>query len=235
MSSLYLELKRQAYEANMEIPKQNLAIYTFGNVSALDSAAGVFAIKPSGVPYSELSPDNMVLLDLEGKIVEGEFNPSSDTKTHQVLYRAFSNIKGICHTHSTYAVAWAQACLPIPVYGTTHADHLARPIPVTKVMSDEAIKNNYEEETGRQILAAMKDLDPKEVNMILVACHGPFTWGADAAKSVYNAKVLEEIATMAYLSRQINPVVSQIKDSLIKKHYNRKHGKDAYYGQKKES
>ena len=229
---MYTELKRQAYEANMQIPEQKLAIYTFGNVSAFDSDKAVFAIKPSGVSYEKLTADQMVIVDLEGKIAEGSLRPSSDTNTHIELYRAFSGIGGICHTHSKYAVAWAQAQKPIPILGTTHADHLTSEVPLTGLMSDAAIKNNYETETGRQIIDRFTGLSPLEIPMVLVACHGPFTWGSDAMKAVYHAKVLEEIAEMAYLSLQINPGVGSLAQNLIDKHYQRKHGKNAYYGQK---
>ncbi len=215
----------------MEIPRQQLAIYTFGNVSAIDRAKGVFAIKPSGVDYDKLTPEMMVIVDLEGNVVEGTMRPSSDTPTHVVLYNAFESIGGITHTHSPYGVAWAQAQLPIPIFGTTHADHLTVPVPCTAVMTDEAIEGNYETETGYQILEAFKGLDPKEVEMVLVACHGPFTWGKDAAKSVYNSKVLEELAKMAYLTREIRRDTPELKQTLRDKHYQRKHGKNAYYGQ----
>ena len=228
---MFTELKREAYEANLEIPKQGLAIYTFGNVSAFDAARGVFAIKPSGVPYEALTPGAMVIVDLDGEIVEGNGRPSSDTKTHAVLYRAFAGIGGICHSHSMYAVAWAQACREIPVFGTTHADHLTEPIPVTEPMDDAAIERDYEVETGHQIVERLRGLDPHEVEMIIVACHGPFTWGKTAQKAVYNSRVLEEIAQMAYLTRTINPVAPPIKETLIRKHYLRKHGAGAYYGQ----
>ena len=229
------ELKEVCWEANMEIPRHKLAIYTFGNVSALDSEEGIFAIKPSGVPYDEMEPADMVLVDLDGKKVEGKLNPSSDTPTHAVLYRFLSGIYSIVHAHSAYAVAWAQACRSIPVYGTTHADHLAGDIPVTKVMSDEMIKGQYEEQTGYQIINALKEknLSTHYVQMILVACHGPFTWGETPDKAVHNAVVLEEIARMAYISEQVNPDIKRMKDTLINKHYQRKHGKDAYYGQGK--
>ena len=217
----------------MEIPRQNLAIYTFGNVSAIDRAAGVVAIKPSGVPYVELRPEDMVLIDLDNKLVEGTKRPSSDTKTHTLLYRHFEHIGGVCHTHSTYAVAWAQAMRAIPNLGTTHADHLVAAVPVTAVMTDEMIRGDYEHETGQQIIDhfAQEKLSPQEVEMVLVACHGPFTWGKDAAKAVYNAAVLEQLAQMAYLTLQINPLTPPIKNSLMEKHYFRKHGKTAYYGQ----
>jgi L-ribulose-5-phosphate 4-epimerase len=226
-------LKEAVYEANMEIPKQNLAIYTFGNVSAIDRAAGVMAIKPSGVPYSELKVNDMVLVDLDNQLVDGKKRPSSDTKTHTLLYRHFETIGGICHTHSTYAVAWAQAIRAIPNLGTTHADHLVAQVPVTDIMSDEMIKGDYEHETGNQIIDLFKkeNLSPKAVEMVLVACHGPFAWGKNAAKAVYNAAVLEEIAKMAFLTLQINPQAQPIKQALKDKHYFRKHGEGAYYGQ----
>jgi L-ribulose-5-phosphate 4-epimerase len=229
----YKSLKEAAYEANMEILHQKLAIYTFGNVSAIDRAAGIVAIKPSGVPYSELKPEDMVLVDLDNKVVDGSKRPSSDTKTHTLLYRNFENIGGVCHTHSTYAVAWAQAMREIPNLGTTHADHLVTAVPVTEVMTDDMIVGDYEHETGNQILNVFKkhNLSPEEVEMVLVACHGPFTWGKDAAKAVYNATVLEELAKMAYLTLQINPATPSIKQTLIDKHYFRKHGRGAYYGQ----
>ena len=229
----YKSIKEAAYEANMEILHQKLAIYTFGNVSAIDRAAGIVAIKPSGVPYSELKPDDMVLVDLDNTVVEGRKRPSSDTKTHVLLYRHFEKIGGICHTHSTYAVAWAQAMRAIPNLGTTHADHLVASVPVTEVMSDDMILGDYEHETGNQILNVFKkhNLSPEEVEMVLVACHGPFTWGKDADKAVYNATVLEELAKMAYLTLQINPATPSIKQTLIDKHYFRKHGQGAYYGQ----
>lgn len=231
--SKFKYLKEEVYEANMEIPKQKLAIYTFGNVSAIDRTEGVVAIKPSGVPYEELKVSDIVLMDLDNRVVEGTKRPSSDTKTHILLYRHFETIGGICHTHSTYAVAWAQAMQPIPNLGTTHADHLVAHVPVTDVMTDEMIQGDYEHETGNQILDIFKkeNLSPQEVEMILVACHGPFTWGKNAAKAVYNAAVLEEIAKMAYLTLQINPLTPPIKQALKDKHYFRKHGAGAYYGQ----
>ena len=229
----YKTLREAAYEANMEIQRQQLAIYTFGNVSAIDRAAGVVAIKPSGVPYAALKPEDMVLIDLDNQVLEGRFRPSSDTRTHTLLYRHFESIGGICHTHSTYAVAWAQAVREIPNLGTTHADHLTTSVPVTAIMSDEMILGDYEHETGNQIIDTFKrqNLSPSEVEMVLVACHGPFTWGKDAAKAVYNAAVLEELAKMAYLTLQINPEITPIKQTLVDKHYFRKHGKHAYYGQ----
>ncbi|WP_439557282.1 L-ribulose-5-phosphate 4-epimerase [Dyadobacter sp.] len=231
--SKYTYLKEQVYEANMEIPREELAIVTFGNVSGIDRAEGVVAIKPSGVPYHRLKVEDIVIVDLDNVVIEGSMRPSSDTRTHTLLYKSFPEIGGVCHTHSTYAVAWAQAIKPIPNLGTTHADHLTAAVPVTEVMSDEMIQGNYELETGNQILDlfARNGLSYEEVEMVLVACHGPFTWGKDPAKAVYNSVVLEEIARMAYLTLQINPLAGTIKQSLIDKHYFRKHGKNAYYGQ----
>ncbi|MDC0713715.1 L-ribulose-5-phosphate 4-epimerase [Stigmatella sp. ncwal1] len=232
MGSKYRELKERAWAANMEIPRRGLAIFTFGNVSALDSAAGVFAIKPSGVAYEKLSWDDMVVVDLEGKTVEGTLRPSSDTKTHMVLYRNFRGLGGIAHTHSTYATGWAQARLPIPLYGTTHADHLTEDVPCTAVMSDEAVDRDYELETGNQILECFKSRNPLHTPMVLVAGHAPFAWGESAEKAVYNAGVLEEIAKMAFITRGITPEAMRLPDRLIRKHFERKHGKGAYYGQK---
>ncbi len=230
--SKYKDLKEHAWECNMQIPKLGLAIYTFGNVSAIDRSKGVFAIKPSGVPYDRLKPRDMVIVDLDSNVVEGPLRPSSDTKTHAVLYRSFPEIGGVAHTHSTYAVAWAQAMKPIPIFGTTHADHLVEAVPCTEVMSDEMIKGDYEEQTGQQIINAFKNRDSREVEMVLVACHGPFTWGSTAEKAVYNSAVLEELAKMAYMTLTINPKAPELKKTLIEKHYQRKHGKNSYYGQK---
>lgn len=217
----------------MQLPKLDLVIYTFGNVSAVDREKGVFAIKPSGVPYEELKVEDIVIVDFDNNIIEGKMRPSSDTKTHAYLYKHWENIGGICHTHSTYAVAWAQAQMDIPIFGTTHADHLTVDIPCAPPMSDALIEGDYEHNTGQQILDcyASKGLDPKEVEMVLIGNHGPFAWGKDAEKAVYNSKVMEEIARMAFLTLQINPNAPRLKDALIKKHFERKHGKDAYYGQ----
>ena len=229
----YLELKREAYEANMELPALGLVLYTFGNVSTLDKKRGVFAIKPSGVAYGELKAGQMVVLDLDGKVVEGKLKPSSDTRTHLGLYRAFEGLGGVAHTHSLHAVAWAQAMREIPVFGTTHADHLTRSVPCTAVMSPAMIRGDYETETGNQIIQCFKDQSIKsdEVEMVLVANHGPFTWGKTAAKAVYNSRVLEELARQAVLTLQINPATPPLGAALLEKHYRRKHGKDAYYGQ----
>lgn len=233
MSSIYKELKQECYEANMQLNALGLVIYTFGNVSAVDREKGVFAIKPSGFPYEVLKPEDIVILDFENNIIEGTMRPSSDTKTHAYLYKNWNDIGGIAHTHATYSVAWAQSQLDIPIFGTTHADHLTTDIPCAPPMSDELIKGNYEHNTGIQILDCFKNkgLSHKEVEMVLIGNHGPFTWGKDAAKAVYNSKVLETVAHMAYLTLQINPNAPRLKDSLIKKHYERKHGKDSYYGQ----
>ncbi|MBS1368481.1 MAG: L-ribulose-5-phosphate 4-epimerase [Lentisphaeria bacterium] len=231
---MYKKLKEKCYRANIELPRLGLVIYTFGNVSAIDRKHGVFAIKPSGVDYAKMSADDMVIVDLDGNVVDGDLRPSSDVNTHLVLYREFPHIGGIVHTHSTYAVAWAQSLRPVPIYGTTHADHLACDIPCTELMADDRIMNDYETETGHQIVDYFKanKLNPDEVQMALVAGHGPFTWGVNEEKAVYNARVLEELCRMAYLTEQMNPEAPRLKASLIEKHYSRKHGKSAYYGQK---
>jgi len=229
----YTHIQQAAYEANMQLPKLGLVLFTFGNVSAVDRSKGVFAIKPSGVPYDELSPEKMVIVDFDGNVVHGTLRPSSDTKTHAVLYKHWEGIGGIVHTHSTYATAWAQSQRCIPIYGTTHADHNTVDIPCAPPMDDEMIKGNYEYETGFQIMNCFKEksLDYKEVEMVLVGNHAPFTWGKTAEKAVYNSAVLESIAQMAYLTEQINNSSPRLKDALIKKHYERKHGPDSYYGQ----
>jgi len=229
----YLAIQQSAYEANMQLPKLGLVLFTFGNVSAADRSLGVFAIKPSGVPYEDLSPEKMVILDFDGKIVEGDLRPSSDTQTHAVLYKHWQNIGGIVHTHSTYATAWAQSQRSIPIFGTTHADHNTVDIPCAPPMSDEMIQGNYEYETGFQIINELKEkgLSYEEIEMILVGNHAPFTWGKTPEKAVYNSAVLESIAQMALLTEQINANAPKLKDSLIKKHFERKHGPDSYYGQ----
>lgn len=229
----YKSLKEECYEANMELNALGLVIYTFGNVSAVDREKGVFAIKPSGVPYADLKPDDMVVLDFDNNVVEGSLRPSSDTKTHSYLYKNWSEIGGVAHTHAMYSVSWAQAQKDIPIFGTTHADHLTQDIPCAPPMDDGLIQGNYEHNTGIQILDCFKErnLDYQIVQMILIGNHGPFAWGKNAAKAVYNTKVLETVAQMAYLTLQINPNAPRLKDSLIKKHYERKHGKNAYYGQ----
>ena len=230
----YKNIREEAYEANLEIKRQNLAIYTWGNVSAFDPDRGVFAIKPSGVEYDKLTSDSMVVIDLDGNTVEGKLKPSSDTKTHQVLYREFSGVRGITHTHSTYAVAWAQAKRAVPVFGTTHADHGTEEIPCTEFMSPEAVKRDYELETGNLIVETFrkKNLNPEHINMVLVAGHGPFTWGNSASQSVYNGAVLEEVCKMAAITLSLAPQTKPLPEHVIRKHWERKHGPGAYYGQK---
>lgn len=233
---MYKKLQQECFEANMELPRLGLVLYTFGNVSCVDRERNVFAIKPSGVAYEKLTPEDIVIIDIaSGKKIAGDMRPSSDTNTHLELYRAFDCIGGIVHTHSTAAVAWAQAACPVPILGTTHADHLAVDVPCTEFMSDERIKNDYETETGFQIIDCFKKeaLDPAEVPMVLVAGHGPFTWGKNGAQAVYNARVLEELCQMAFMTRLINPGIAPLKETLVEKHYLRKHGKNAYYGQSK--
>jgi len=233
MPSPYRELKERAWAANQEIPKRGLAIYTFGNASALDRERGVVAIKPSGVAYDQLTPDDLVVVDLSGEIVEGSLRPSSDTATHLVLYRAWPGVGGVVHTHSGYATGWAQARRAIPIYGTTHADHLAEDVPCTAVMSDEAVERDYELETGTQILDCFANRDPMHTPMVLVAGHGVFTWGDSPEKAIYNAAVLEELARMAFVTKSLDPEAARLPEGLIRKHFARKHGKHAYYGQQK--
>lgn len=225
------ELKERVWRCNRELPTLGLVIGSFGNVSGIDRKEGLVAIKPSGVSYTDLRVDDIVVVDLHNKVVEGKLRPSSDTETHTLLYRNFPDIGGVVHTHSTYAVAWAQAMKPIPILGTTHADYLAEDVPCTKVMSDKMIKGDYEEETGVQILAAFTKRSYKDVPMVLVACHGPFTWGESPEKALYHSQMLEELAKMAALTLQINPGVPRLKKSLIDRHFSRKHGPDSYYGQ----
>lgn len=233
MKSKYQQLKETAYAANMQLPALDLVLFTFGNVSAADHALGVFAIKPSGVPYAELTVDSMVIVDFEGNTVEGDLRPSSDTRTHAVLYKHWKHIGGIVHTHSLYATAWAQTLQDIPIYGTTHADHTTVDIPCAAPMPDEMIAGNYEYQTGFQIMQALEErgMNYEEVEMVLVGNHAPFTWGKTAEKAVYNSAVLENIAHMAFLTQQIRLDAPRLKDALIKKHYERKHGPDSYYGQ----
>ncbi len=231
--SKYQHIQEEAYLANMELPKLNLVLFTFGNVSAVDRSQGVFAIKPSGVAYEDLTPAKMVIVDFDGNVVEGSLRPSSDTKTHAVLYKHWDSIGGVVHTHSTYATAWAQSQLDIPIFGTTHADYNTVDIPCAPPMSDEMIGGNYEYETGFQILNCFKErgLDFKEVEMILVGNHAPFTWGKTAHKAVHNSAVLEFIAKTASITIQANPNAPRLKEALKRKHWERKHGPDSYYGQ----
>jgi L-ribulose-5-phosphate 4-epimerase len=229
----YQHIQEEAYEANMQLPKLGLVLFTFGNVSAADHSLGVFAIKPSGVPYEELTPAKMVIVDFNGKTIAGDLRPSSDTLTHAVLYKHWSAIGGIVHTHSTFATAWAQSQLDIPIFGTTHADYNTVDIPCAPPMSDEMIEEDYEYQTGFQIINCFTDkgLDYREVEMVLVGNHAPFTWGKNADKAVHNSAVLEQVAHMALLTRQINPDAPRLKGALKKKHFLRKHGPYSYYGQ----
>lgn len=231
--SSYADIQSAAYEGNMQLPKLGLVLFTFGNVSAADHTKGVFAIKPSGVPYEALSPEKMVVVDFDGNTVSGTLRPSSDTRTHAVLYKHCPGMNAIVHTHSTYATAWAQSLRDIPNYGTTHADHTVADVPCAPPMDDEMIKGDYEYETGFQILNCLKErgLSYQEMEMIMVGSHAPFAWGKSVEKAVYHAAVLEELARMSFLTEQINPSVKRLKDALICKHYERKHGKGAYYGQ----
>ena len=241
MSDEYKYLREEAYEANMEIPRRKLAIYTWGNVSAFDPDKMVFAIKPSGVAYEDLKSEDMVVVDIEGKVVDGNLKPSSDTGTHRVLYHEFVHrsfgakvaMKGICHTHSAYAVAFSQARLSVPVYGTTHADYGAEEIPCTEIMNEEASKGNYELETGKLIIETFirREKNPLHMPMVLVAGHGPFAWGEDATQAVYHAVVLEEVCRIAHLTMVLDPQAKPLPEYLIKKHWERKHGPKAYYGQ----
>ena len=229
---LALRLREEVCRANVELVDLGLVISTFGNVSGIDRELGLIAIKPSGVGYADLSPANMVLLDLDGKRIEGDLNPSSDTKTHVRLYREFPEIGGIVHTHSKFATAWAQARLPLPCLGTTHADYFHGPVPCTAVITDLQISRDYEEETAVQIVEAFRGLDYGAMPAVLVASHGPFTWGKSAAEAVNHSSILEYAAEMAFLSMTLNRRVRGIRKSLLDKHYLRKHGRDAYYGQR---
>ncbi|MFT3995454.1 MAG: L-ribulose-5-phosphate 4-epimerase AraD [Dysgonomonas sp.] len=230
----YNYIKEEAFRGNLLLPQLGLVIFTWGNVSVADHNLGVFAIKPSGIPYDKLKKDDIVVVDFEGKVVEGKMRPSSDTPTHAVLYSHLKDINSVVHTHSTYATAWAQTQKDLPILGTTHADHTKYDIPCTLPMSDEMIEDDYEYQTGFQILNELSDrnIRPEELNMILIGNHGPFTWGKNAEDAVYNSAVLENIAQMAFISLQINPQAPRLKEALIQKHYERKHGKNAYYGQK---
>lgn len=229
-------LKQQVYEANMELPRRGLVTYTWGNVSGIDRAGGFVVIKPSGVAYEELTSDKMVVVDLQtGTIVEGSLNPSSDTKTHLELYKAFPALGGIVHTHSPFAVAWAQAGQDIPCYGTTHADYFYGPIPCARHLTAAELEEDYETNTGKVIVETFqnRNIDPVAVPAVICHSHGPFTWGRDAAQAVYHAVVLEEVAKMALFTRQIDPAAAPAPQSMQDKHYLRKHGPNAYYGQKK--
>ena len=224
-------LKKEVFEANLDLVKHGLVIFTWGNVSAIDHHTNLVVIKPSGVSYDVMKADDMVVVDLEGKVVEGKLKPSSDTPTHLALYKAFRNIGGVVHTHSTYATAWAQAGREIPYIGTTHADYFKESIPCTRTMTQEEILNQYELETGNVIIETFTSINPDHTPGVLVSNHGPFTWGKNAHDAVHNSVVLEQIAKMAYISIGINPLY-QMNQHLIDKHFNRKHGANAYYGQK---
>jgi L-ribulose-5-phosphate 4-epimerase len=227
------ELKQRVCEANLELVREGLVIQTFGNVSGVDRARGLAVIKPSGVPYNEMKPEQMSVVSLEtGKLVDGGLRPSSDTPTHLVLYRAFKDIGGITHTHSLFATAWAQAKRALPAYGTTQADTWHGAVPCTRPMTPEEIKTDYEENTGQVIVETFKDLDPMRYPAVLVASHGPFTWGKDPHEAVHNAVVLEYVARLASETLHLNPTIEPMQSALLDKHFLRKHGPKAYYGQK---
>ena len=229
------ELKQKVFEANMELPQRGLVTYTWGNVSGIDREQGLFVIKPSGVDYDLLRPEDLVVMDLEGKRVEGKLKPSSDMLTHMVLYNAFPEIGGIVHTHSPFACGWAQAGEDIPCYGTTHADYFYGPIPCARHLTQEELDAGYELNTGNTIVECFRQrgIDPMAVPAVICHSHGPFTWGKDAAKAVYHAVVLEEVAKMAIYTRQVNPNAAPAPQRILDKHYMRKHGPNAYYGQGK--
>ncbi|HEY5812668.1 MAG TPA: L-ribulose-5-phosphate 4-epimerase AraD [Terrimicrobiaceae bacterium] len=227
----YRTIQEECYEANVQLPKFGLVDLTFGNVSVIDRASGVFAIKPSGVDYAQLTPTDIVLIDLEGKQVAGSMRPSSDTPTHRRLFQAFSAIRAVVHTHSRNAVAFAEAGMPIPCLGTTHADYFYGEVPVTRAMTAEEIQSAYEWETGNVIVERFQSLDPAQIGAVLVHGHGPFAWGPSGAKAVENALALEIIAEMTMKALQINPAASPISQALLDKHFLRKHGPGAYYGQ----
>lgn len=227
------ELKKEVFEENLEIVEKKLVIYTWGNVSGIDRESKIFAIKPSGVDYDIMKSDDMVLIDLEGKKIEGKYKPSSDTATHIELYKAFPEIGAIVHTHSSYATSWAQARKDIPAFGTTHADYFYGDIPCARALTKEEIENDYEKNTGLVIIETLKErnINPMDIPGIIIASHGPFAWGKDSRQAVYNAVVLEELSKMAYRTIQINPNIKSVEKYLLDKHYFRKHGKNAYYGQ----
>ena len=227
------ELKKTVCEANLLLPAHGLVTFTWGNVSGIDREKGLIVIKPSGVEYDHMTEDDMVVVDMDGKVVDGKWKPSSDTATHLVLYKAFPNIGGVVHTHSRWATSFAQAGIAIPAMGTTQGDYFYGDIPCTRPMTDEEIKGEYEKETGNVIVETFKGIDPDAVPAVNVYSHGPFCWGTDPKNAVHNAVVLEEVAKMAYMTRLINPEVAPAPDSLIEKHYMRKHGPGAYYGQSK--
>ena len=226
------ELKEKVCRANLDLVRHGLVIFTWGNVSAIDRQSGLVVIKPSGVSYDNMKPSDMVVVDLDGKVVEGDLNPSSDTPTHLVLYKAFPERGGVVHTHSTYATAWAQAGIDLPNIGTTHADYFHDAVPCTADMSRPQVEGEYELETGNVIVERFKGLNPVHTPGVLVKNHGPFTWGKDAFEAVHNAVVLEQVAKMAFISFSVNPSLT-MNPLLVEKHFSRKHGPNAYYGQKK--
>jgi len=228
------DLKKKVCEANLLLPRYHLVTFTWGNVSGFDREQKVFAIKPSGVPYEELRPEMMVLVNLDGQVVEGSLRPSSDTPTHVVLYRSFPDIGGIVHTHSTWATAWAQTGRGVPCYGTTHADYFYGDIPCTRMLTEEEINEGYETNTGKVIVETFNDLDCKAQPGVLCHSHGVFSWGKDPAEAVYHAKVIEEVAKMAAITKFLVPDVRPVPQYLLDKHYERKHGPHAYYGQRKD-
>jgi L-ribulose-5-phosphate 4-epimerase len=225
------ELKAAVFQANLDLVEHGLVIFTWGNVSAVDRDKNLVVIKPSGVSYDQMKVEDMVVTDMEGKVVEGKYKPSSDTPTHLELYKAFPAIGGVVHTHSTFATAWAQAGCDIPIIGTTHADYFSDNIPCTRDMTEAEVKGEYEKETGTVIIERFKELNPVHIPGVLVKNHGPFSWGKDPHEAVYNAVVMEQVAKMAFVAGQINPLLT-MNQSLIQKHFFRKHGPDAYYGQK---
>jgi L-ribulose-5-phosphate 4-epimerase len=226
------KLKEEVFRANLDLVKHGLVIMTWGNVSGIDRESGLIVIKPSGVSYDKMTPGDMVVTDLDGNVMEGTLNPSTDAPTHRALYRAFPGIGGIVHTHSTHATAWAQACRPIPCLGTTHADHFYGAVPVTRKLTADETANEYEYNTGLVIAESLKGRDPLTMPAVLVASHGPFTWGTSPGDAVHNAVVLEEVARMAAISATLADT-GEIESHLLDRHYLRKHGKNAYYGQKK--
>lgn len=226
------QLKQQVYDANMDLPRYGLVTFTWGNVSAIDRVRGRVVIKPSGVAYDVMQPEDMVVVDLEGNVIEGKWNPSSDTATHLALYRRYPTLGGVVHTHSTHATAWAQAGLAIPALGTTHADYFFGDIPCTRPLTEAEVQGEYELNTGKVIIETIGECEPLHTPGIVVWQHGPFAWGKNAYEAVHNAVVLEEVAKMAWIARGINPQLQPIDRYLMNKHYLRKHGPDAYYGQK---
>jgi len=226
------QLKQQVLEANLDLPRYGLVTFTWGNVSAIDRARGLVAIKPSGVSYDALKADDIVIVDLQGEVVEGKLRPSSDTATHLALYRRYPSLGGVVHTHSTHATAWAQAGLAIPALGTTHADYFLGDIPCTRALTEQEVQGEYELNTGRVIIETLKEGEPLHTPGVVVYQHGPFAWGKDAHDAVHNAVVMEEVARMAWIARGINPGLKPIDGYLMDKHFMRKHGSHAYYGQK---